>query len=434
MVGVWVTLRATGAAIAILLAGAFAGCGGAGDDQVQGQGQDHAHGAPAAAERWLCPMHPTYVSDRKGSCPICGMDLVPAREFAGGGVSGVPGMAEIELSDEGIALAGVRTVPVVREALTTAIRAVGRVTADETRVVSVQTRVGGWIEDLSVQAVGQSVRAGQPLLTIYSPELLAGQEELLRAISAGPGGSFLVEAARRRLLLFGVPQDFLDRIETSGVPSRTVPLPCPATGVVTGRAAFVGMRVEPGMELFTVTDLGTVWILADFYESEAPLLGVGLPVKVELPFDPGVVLPGTIDFVYPTLDAAARTQPVRVVLANPFGLLRPGMYADVTLEVARGGGLVIPDDAILDTGPRRIVFLSLGGGRFSPREVEVGVRSGGRAQILSGLDEGQQVVVKANFLLDSESRIRASLAAPAAPAGQSAPPPAGTTGHQGGGH
>lgn len=396
----------------------------------------------AAGEKWLCPMHPTYVSDRKGTCPICGMDLVPAAQFAGGGRTGIPGMAEVELSPEGIALAGVRTTPAVRGSLASQVRTTGLVTADETRLASVQTRVGGWIERLAVNAVGQNVAAGQTLLEIYSPELLAGQEELLRAAAAqkaallaAPAGSpaagadaaFLVEAARRRLLLFGVTAEFIDSVLADGRPSRTVPLPCPVGGVVTRREAFVGMRVEPGMELLQVADLSQVWVVADFYEYEAPWLAPGQPVTVELPFDPGVALPAAIDFVYPSVDPAARTQQARIVLANPFGLLRPGMYAAVTLELDRGQDLVIPDDAILDTGRRRIVFVSLSGGRFAPREVEVGARSGGRAQILSGLSEGDQVVIKANFLLDSESRIRASLAGPAGEA------PAPAHDHPGGG-
>ncbi len=253
-----------------------------------------------------------------------------------------------------------------------------------------------------------SVTQGEPLLTIYSPELVASQEELLRAVAGGD--DLLAESARKRLRLFGVSDGFVATLEETGEVSRAVPLRSPVTGFVTERMAYEGMQVEPGMALFQVADLSEVWIEARFYESEASLVAVGAPVEVRLPQDPSVVLQGTIDYVYPTLDDASRTLTARVVFANDFGLLRPGMYADVTLSVNRGEALVIPDDAILDTGERRLVFVSLGEGRFTPREVEVGTRSGGKAQILSGLEAGDDVVVKANFLLDSESRIRAALA------------------------
>jgi len=426
-------------AAAAILIGLAGGCGDKAHDHGGGGKAPAVGDTTRAAERWVCPMHPTYVSDRKGSCPICGMDLVPAAELSSGGASAIPGMAEVELSAEGVALAGVRTRPAAVETMTATIRAVGTVTVDETRVRSVQTKVGGWIESLAVNAVGETVARGQPLLTIYSPELLASQEELVRALAARgaaagaapgedalAGRDFLVDAARRRLRLFDVPEEFIAQLEAGGRPSRAVPLRSPVAGAVTERMAYAGMRVEPGQTLFMVADLSTVWVEARFYEYEAGLLAAGMPAEVRLPHDPTVVLHGTVDLVYPTVDAASRTLPVRLVFANPFGLLRPGMYANVDLAVDRGEALMIPDDAILDTGARRLVFVALGEGRFAPREVEVGARSGGRAQILDGLEAGEEVVVRANFLLDSESRIRAALA------GMGATAPAG--GHDGTSH
>ncbi len=425
-------------ALALILAAALAGCGG-------GDGRGHGGSAggqtAAAATKWLCPMHPTYISDHKEACPICGMDLVPAAEFTaqqGGGASGVPGMAAIELSEEAVRLAGVRTQPATVETMNTEIRAVGLVAVDATRVRSVQTRVAGWIETLAVSAVGTRMEAGAPLLTIYSPELVAGQEELLRALAArdaAAGGDpqtlasaeHLVAAARRRLHLFEVPDGFVAQLEQTGKPARAVPLLSPVSGVVTERQAFEGMRVEPGLTLLQVSDLSEVWVEARFYEYEAALVAEGAPVEVRLPHDPGVVLPGRIDYVYPTLDDASRTLAARIVLDNGFGMLRPGMYANVTLLADRGETLVVPDDAILDTGERRLVFVCLGEGRFTPREVEVGVRSGGKAQILDGLAAGDQVVVRANFLLDSESRLRAALLGADADAATTTP----TGGHAG---
>lgn len=411
----------------ILLLVVAAGCGngqgpspGAGAAGSEGAGKGQAE----AATRWLCPMHPTYTSDHQSSCPICGMDLVEATAFAaaqGSAAGGLPGMAALELDDRAVRLAGVRTLAAAVQPLRREIRAVGTVGVDQTRVHSVQARMGGWIESLAPVAVGDPVARGGQLLTIYSPELVATQEELLRAraLSAATtdeatraGAAALAEAARRRLRLLGVGDDFVARLEQSGEVSRAVPLRSPATGVVTRREAYPGMAIEPGMELLQVADLSAVWIEARFYEYEARHVVPGAPVTVSPSHEPGLSLPGTIDYVYPELDEATRTLRARVVLDNGFRNLRPGMYADVLLAVGSGDVLAIPDDAILDTGRRQVVFVALGGGRFVPREVTVGDRAGGLAQVLEGLEPGEMVVVKAAFLLDSESRIRAALLPP----------------------
>lgn len=415
-----------GTALAVALGLALSGCG---DRETPG-GTTHAghnHGGEpeaAAAARWLCPMHPTYTSDRQGSCPICGMDLVEATAFAtaqGGAAGGLPGMAALELDERSVRLAGVRTEAAAVRPLRRVIRAVGTVSVDETRQHSVQSRVSGWIETLAVAAVGERVTRGGPLLTIYSPELVSTQEELLRtrtlAATAADadiraGAAALAEAARRRLRLLGVADDFVARLEQGGEVARAVPLRSPASGVVTVREAFAGMAVMPGMELLQVSDLSAVWLEARFYEYEARHVTAGRPVTVQLPHEPGPGLPGVIDYVYPTLDEATRTLRARIVLGNDFGSLRPGMYADVLLDVDQGQALAIPDDAILDTGVRQVVFIALGGGRFVPREVTIGDRAGGLAQVLDGIEPGEQVVVKAAFLLDSESRIRAALLPP----------------------
>jgi len=414
--------------LAFALLATLGGCGGGGGESVDSGHSHHAGSGEAAATptaaRWLCPMHPTYTSDHQGSCPICGMDLVAATAFAAGqagAAGGLPGLAALELDDRSVRLAGVRTQAAEIRPLRREIRALGTVGADETRRHSVQARISGWIETMAVSAVGDRVTRGGPLLTIYAPELVATQEELLRAralsTAAGDddtrsGAAALADAARRRLRLLGVADDFITRLEQTGEVTRTVPLRSPASGVVTLREAYPGMAVEPGMELLQVADLSAVWLDVRFYEYEARHVVAGQTVTVRLPHDPGVTLSGVIDYVYPTLDEATRTLPARVVLGNDFGQLRPGMYADVVLEVDLGEALVIPDDAILDTGLRSVVFVATGEGRFVPREVTVGDRAGGLAQILEGLDAGEQVVVKATFLLDSESRIRAALMPP----------------------
>jgi multidrug efflux pump subunit AcrA (membrane-fusion protein) len=424
-------------------------------------------------------MHPDYHSDNPGDCPICGMRLVlaekkdgeqagpepgkadsarpaerrvlfyrhpmnpsvtspmPAKDemgmdyvpvYAGeakGATGGISGMASVETAGEGFRLAGVQTAVAERQSLSRTTRAAGVVVADETRVRHVHTKVAGYIEKLYVNYTGQQVRRGQPLLSIYSPELLATQRELLRAKevaerfsgSALPevrrGGEELLEAVRQRLELLDVPPGFISRLESTGQAQRTVTLTAPASGFVTGKEIFEGQEVQPGMDVLTLTDLSRVWIEADFYEYESRSLRLGEKATVSLPYDSGVRLTGRVAFVYPVLDPQTRTIKVRLEFPNPGLALKPGMYVDVTPELETAEGVVIPGSAILDTGVRQVVFVEKGGA-FVPREVRVGSRDGGRALVLSGVEAGERVAVRANFLLDSESRLRAAVAAVAA--------------------
>lgn len=420
-----------------------------------------------AEQKYICPMHPNVVSDKPGECPECGMDLVPASQVeqpkgaaapAGRRLlyyrspmdptvtspvpakdsmgmdfipvyadeaatpSDVPGMAPVSVGAAGLRLAGVQTAPVVRERFVRSIRAVGTVSADERRVRHIHTKIGGWVEQLHVNFTGQFVQKGDPLLSIYSRELLAGQEELLRAKEAASrfanstlpevrkGGEDLVEAARRRLQLFDMPEDQIATLERTGTPQRTVTLLAPVSGFVTLKNAFEGQEISPSTDLFTITDLSHVWIEADLYEYEARQVRLGQVGRLTLPFDAGRTLSGRISYIYPTVNPETRTLRVRFEFPNPAMALKPAMFADVELEIDSGPGLVIPDSAVLDTGERQIVFVARGEGRFEPRLVRVGARSAGKAQILSGLAPGEQVVIRANFLLDSESRLRAVIA------------------------
>ncbi len=391
--------------------------------------------APMAVE-YHCPMHPDFVSDELGDCPICGMRLVPvekavppyavpaapAAEHASGPPAGaVADRAAFEADAAALRLAGVKTAVAERRALTRSFRTVGLVAADETRVRHVHTKISGWIEHLHVNYTGQAVRAGQPLLAIYSPQLLATQEEYLRAREAAgrfagsslpevrQGGGDLFAAARRRLELFDVPRSLLAELDRTGRPQRTVTLLAPASGYVTGKEIFEGMEVGPGMDLLTITDLSRVWVEADFYEFESRALGVGRPVTLSLPYDREARFAGRVAFVYPTLDPESRTLKARIELANPSLQLKPGMYVDVSPELETEKGVVVPDSAIIDTGLRQVVFVARGGG-FEPREVRVGSRGGGEALIVSGVEAGERVATRANFLLDSESRLRGAVA------------------------
>ena len=452
-------------------------------------------GEHAVVQKYHCPMHPTYISDKPGDCPICGMRLVPMDEAGdrgpgtgdrsheqsartpgpgnlrtpdpgprtpGGGrqvlfyrnpmdptitspvpmkdsmgmdyvpvyadeqtgaAGAVPGLASVEMTAEGVRLSGVQTAPVERGSLARTVRTVGTVVADETRVDHFHTRVTGWVEKLFVNFTGQYVEHGQPVLSIYSPQLLASQEEYLRARAAAAGfaaseipevrkgGAELLAAARRRLELLEVPEDAIAEIERTGKPRRDVTLLAHSSGYVTAKGIFPGQQVDPSMmELFTITDLSRVWVEADFYEYEAGLLRVGQEAAVTLPYDGARELSGRVAYIDPTFAADSRTLRVRFEFANPKLDLKPGMFANVEIRLDPGEGLLVPDSAVMDTGERQVVFVEKSGGLFEPREVKVGVRSGGKAQVLVGLAEGDRVVIRANFLLDSESRLRSAIA------------------------
>ncbi|MDF1552611.1 MAG: efflux RND transporter periplasmic adaptor subunit [Deferrisomatales bacterium] len=358
---------------------------------------------------------------------------------AGAGAA-VEGLATIRVGEEALRLSGVQTAAATRETVRRTVRTVGIVVPDETRVRHVHTKVEGWVEKLYTNFTGEVVRQGQPILSLYSPQLLTTQEEFLKAretaakfaTSASPDvrslGAELQQSARRRLELFDVPKSFIDQVERTGTAQRNVILNAPLSGYVTAKDVFEGQKVEPGMDLFTVTDLSRVWIEADLYEYEAGTVKVGQEATLALAYQPYVRLTGQVAFVFPYLSAESRTLKVRFEFPNPELVLKPQMYADVSLALATAQGVAIPDSALIDTGVRRVVFVETAPGTFEPREVKIGVRGEGRAQVLAGVGEGEKVVIRANFLLDSESRLRAALTQmAAAAAGQGRPSGPGPT-------
>ncbi len=390
-----------------------------------------------------CPMHPTMTSEHPGQCPICQMNLVPTRaDRAGGGASaaepageagGSPtsgDRASVHIDAQKQQLIGVTFATAEKRPLKRTVSTVGRVTYDERRLHHVHTKVSGWIEHLYAGTTGELVTKGQALMTIYSPELLASQEEYLLALRAkerleassdedvARTGGELAASARRRLMLFDMTEEQIAELERTGVASRTTILYSPATGHIIERMVNHGEKIDPGTTVLDITDLSHVWVLADVYEYELPLVKIGQSATMTLSYLPGRTFAGRVTFIHPFLSGNTRTVKVRLEFANPDLMLRPEMFARVALEAAGGEGLVVPTSAIVGTGTRDIVFVDRGGGHFEPRDVTLGTRLDDATEILAGLEEGERVVASGNFLIDSESRLKSALEA------SSAPPPA----------
>jgi Cu(I)/Ag(I) efflux system membrane fusion protein len=304
-------------------------------------------------------------------------------------------------------------------------RTFGRVTYDETRIHHVHTKFEGYIEALYADYVGQFVKKGQPLFSIYSPELFATQNEYLLALRAseqmprlsgdavfpGSGNVDLVAAARQRLALWDIGEQDIRELEKTRKPIRALTIFSPVSGYVTSKTAVQGLKVIPGDNLYDIVDLSTVWVLADVYEVNLPFVNVGLPASMTLAYRPGKTWRGRVTFINPTLDPATRTVKARLEFANPGNELKPDMYADVVIGGARAAGIAVPESAVIATGERNIVFVAKGNGLFEPREVILGARVRNLYEIKKGVAEGETVVTGANFLLDSESKLKASLSA-----------------------
>ena len=360
-------------------------------------------------------MDPSYVRDAPGKSPM-GMDLVPVCPEAGAAAA----RGVVSIDPALVQNMGVRLARVERKDLSRTIRAVGRVAYDERRVAHVHTKVQGWVEKLYIDYEGQLVERGQPLLEIYSPELVATQEELLVAAryrdqtAASPfedvqeSGAHLFEATRRRLELWDIPDRDIERLLETGAIRKNLTLYSPARGVVTQLGVREGMEVGPNQNLYTIADLSRIWIYADLYEYELPWVAVGQHGIVELSYMPGTTFAGTVTFIYPYLDAKTRTLRVRLDMDNPDLVLKPDMFANVRIQAeSRRGTLVVPDEAVLRSGQRSLVIVSLGNGRFDPRPVTLGIDSGdGWLEVRKGLEEGEEVVSSGQFLIDSESRLR----------------------------
>ncbi|HEY5375989.1 MAG TPA: efflux RND transporter periplasmic adaptor subunit [Polyangiaceae bacterium] len=415
--------------------------------------------AEAAATLYQCPMHPTVVQDHPGNCPICGMklvkvvknhahdapaasaarrilfyrspmdpkqtspiarkdemgmDYVPVYEDEVAGAPPVSGLAVVDIDPARQQLIGLKTTEVTEGPVGGAWRTVGRVAIDETRVRHINLKVSGFVEHVYVDFVGKRVKKGDPLFSIYSPDLLSAQEEYLIALKtqgamAGSNDDLAV-AARRKLALWDVPASEIARLAKSGEPTKTLTLYSPLSGVVTRKDVVDGMKLDAGAMPYEIVDLSSVWVLADVYESELRFVSENMPATLKLDAFPNREFKGKVVFIDPLLDPQTRTVKVRLTFPNPDGELRPEMFGEVVLFGAPREGLSIPADAVIDSGTEKVVFVAIGAGKFQPRTVQLGESDGSRVEVISGLTLGERVVIRANFLVDSESRLRASLA------------------------
>ena len=421
-------------------------------------GSEHPAGK---STKFHCPMHPTVVQDKKGSCPICGMDLVPveeeqhgstaaqkkktmyrstmnpgevsdkpgkdsmgmemeAFEVAEGGKSNVPGLATVAIAAETRQRMGLKLGAVEKRSLTGVVRTSAKIEANETRLYRVTTKFEGWVDKLFVATTGQAVTKGDPLLTVYSPELVSAQAEYLAALAARKaltggspdaqtGGDSLLAASRQRLELWDVSDAQIERLEKTGKAEKYLTLYAPASGRVTERMVLAGQRIMPSEALMVISDLTEIWADADIYQSDLPYVKVGMPVEVTLPYWPGQVFTGKVSFITPTLDPMTRTLKARLEIPNPDLLLKPEMYATAMLKYELGQKLAVPTAAVIFTGTRTVAFRDAGDGHLAPVELKLGARGGDYYEVLSGLNESDQVVISANFLVDSESSMKAAL-------------------------
>ena len=413
----------------------LAGCGQTGSNQ------------PAAGKtaKYHCPMHPTYVSDKPGDCPICNMKLVPIKEdkpkasapadtktneekhegvhggdHAAAKSPAVPGRVAVMISPDKQQLIGLRTATVESRDLSDTIRTLGTFEHDERRLARIAPRFGGYVRDLKVNYTGQPVEKGEPLLTVYSPELISAENEYLLALQrrkslkeSSPeyeAAQRLVDSARRRLSLWQIGDEEIREIERTGQPKDELLLRSPVSGHVVTKMAVEGKAFMAGETLYEIADLHHLWLRAYVYEYELPLIKVGQKARVILPNQDNQTYESEVTFIYPHIDPQTRRAEIRLELDNPGHRLRPQMWANVEINASFGKVLAIPASAAIDTGARFVAFVKHEDDHLEPREVKIGVQTDDYYQVLEGVKEGEEVVTRALFLVDSESQLKAAIA------------------------
>ena len=367
---------------------------------------------------WYDPMHPAYKADKPGVAPDCGMQLVP--KYADDETAKMPA-GTVKIAPDKQQLIGVRTGTVERQPLVRTVRTTGQLTSDETKLAHVHVKINGFIDKVFVDYVGQLVKKGQPLFTLYSPDLVATEEEYLIAkrgakdlgtsqfSEVSQGSQSLLRSTRERLRLWDISDEQIKKLDETGEVTKTLTFYSPVSGFVTDRKAFPQTAVTPDMDLYVITDLSTIWVNADVYEYEVPFVKVGQTADMQLSYYAGKSYTGKITYVYPAVDPVSRTVKVRIEFSNPNFDLKPQMFANVQLKINYGRQIVVPQEAVMDSGDKQYVFVVHEGGMFEPRAIQMGAKLEGNAVVLSGLRAGDTIVTSGNFLIDSESRLKSAM-------------------------
>ena len=440
---VWIVLITAGITVALTLGGVH----------LLGYHASHSITVsnPVSGEEktlWTCGMHPWIIEEEPGLCPICNMKLTPIRQedTADGAKTGTqerkiaywrapmnpmeiydkPGKSAMGMDlvpvyeDEvigGVAVSidpvtqqnmGVRTAVVEKGPLTRTINTYGHVTYDETRMTQISPKINGWIEKIYADFEGIQVKKNEPLFEIYSPDLIAAQEEFVSTLKRASANQSLVQSARRRLEYFDVSEYDIQQLEKTGRIHKTVTIRSPFAGVVTLKNAQQGSYVMAGTLIYRITDLSRVWVECHIYEYELPWVKQGQTAIMSLPYEPGKTFTGKVSYIYPYLQPMTRDVVARLEFANPDFSIKPDMYADIQILCqAKGEGMIIPSEAVIRSGKRNVVFITRENNKFSPREVTLGVSlDAGRVQVLSGIAPGETVVTSGQFMLDSESKLK----------------------------
>jgi Cu(I)/Ag(I) efflux system membrane fusion protein len=410
--------------IILLLLAAFAGGGWY---AWQHRGHDHsASGQGSAAKvEYTCPMHPFIIKDKPGTCPICAMELI--KKIDGAADNGTQTaeqkrqaemLGHVSMSANQRIMANVATVAAKQDTLNKEINAVGIVQYDQTRQAKVTAWIAGRIDKLNVDTVGAFVTKDKPVAEVYSPDLVATQQEYLLAVksrdqlknsslpSISQNGEGLVASARQRLLLFGVKESQILELEKAGKPDIRLPIYTPLSGIVIEKMVQQGQYVNTGEVLFNIADLSRVWVEIDVFENEVPFVKIGQQVEIRSSADQHVRANGRISFVYPFHDPKTHTVKARVEMPNPRYILKPDMFVNAIIKIPLAKGIVVPVTAVIDTGKRQVVWVETSPGMFEPRDVVVGERVDEKAQIISGLRNGDKVAVSGGYLIDSESQLK----------------------------